>query len=123
MQEKLKELESKLSEEESAVKKLEAGGARDKEEKKRLSEVRLVLRDKMNCTAGFASCFLRVPLACLGSMAQGSRAGTLAVYKPHYVSFCLLVYCSTQRTNFPWESSGGTVSHNGKCIYGDRYYT
>ena len=41
MQEKLKELESKLSEEESAVKKLEAGGARDKEEKKRLTEVSL----------------------------------------------------------------------------------
>ena len=61
MQEKLKELESKLRDEESAVKKLEAGGARDKEEKKRLSEVRLVLRDKMNCTFSFVSCFMCFP--------------------------------------------------------------
>ena len=30
----------------------------------------------MNCTVGFVSCFLRVSLACLGSMAQGSWAGT-----------------------------------------------
>ena len=41
MQEKLKELESKLGEEEAAVKKLEAGGARHAEEKKKLGEVRL----------------------------------------------------------------------------------
>ena len=34
-----------------------------------------LLRDKMNCKVGFVNCFLQVPLACLGSMAQGSRAG------------------------------------------------
>ena len=34
-----------------------------------------ILRDKMNCAAGFVY-FFRVPLACLGSMAQGGRAGT-----------------------------------------------
>ena len=34
-------------------------------------------RDKMNCSGGYANCFLQVPLACLGSMAQGSPAGTL----------------------------------------------
>ena len=32
--------------------------------------------DKMNCSGGYANCFLQVPLACLGSMAEGSWAGT-----------------------------------------------
>ena len=40
MQQKLKELECKLSDEESTVKKLEAGGKKDAEDKKRLQEVR-----------------------------------------------------------------------------------
>ena len=40
MQQKLKELEGKLSDEESTVKKLEAGGKKDADDKKRLQEVR-----------------------------------------------------------------------------------
>ena len=36
-----------------------------------------VLRPKMNCGVGLVNCFfLWVPLACLGSMVEGSRAGT-----------------------------------------------
>ena len=35
-----------------------------------------LLRPKMNCGVGLVNCFLWVPLACLGSMAEGSRAGT-----------------------------------------------
>ena len=44
----------------------------------------LILWYKMNCTVGFVDCsfFLRVPLACLGSMAQGTIMCS---------SFCLLV--------------------------------
>ena len=34
-----------------------------------------LLRDKMNCMVDFVSSFLQAPLACLGSMAQHSRAG------------------------------------------------
>ena len=34
-----------------------------------------ILGDKRNCALGFVNCFLRVPLAYLGSMAQGNRAG------------------------------------------------
>ena len=41
----------------------------------------IILSDKMPCTVGFVNCFLRVPLACLGSRANGSkgwyRKGTL----------------------------------------------
>ena len=37
---------------------------------------REVLGPKINCGVGLVNCFLLVPLACLGSMAKGSRAGT-----------------------------------------------
>ena len=50
-------------------------------------------RDKISC-ASFVSSFLWVPLACLGSMAQGSRAGAsveLSFQTSLYRSFCLLV--------------------------------
>ena len=36
-----------------------------------------ILRDKIPRTVGFVKCFLRIPLASLGSKAQGSIAGTL----------------------------------------------
>ena len=35
-----------------------------------------ILHPKMNCGVGLVNCFLWVPLACHGSMAEGSRAGT-----------------------------------------------
>ena len=34
-----------------------------------------VLSEKINCTTGFIEFFLQVPLACPGSMAEGSMAG------------------------------------------------
>ena len=37
----------------------------------------VILRDKMNCGVGWVNCFLGVILVCLGSRAQGRRAGTL----------------------------------------------
>ena len=42
------------------------------------SHLQNIPRDKMNSTVGFVRCFiLRVSLACLGSMAKASRAGTM----------------------------------------------
>ena len=36
----------------------------------------VLLSDKITCTVGFITCFLRVLLACLGCRAQSSTAGT-----------------------------------------------
>ena len=48
----------------------------------------------MNYTVGFVNCLLQVPQAGLGSMAQGSRAGTLRkqFQSSMYNLFCLLVH-------------------------------
>ena len=52
----------------------------------------------MNCSGGYANCFFQVPLACLGSMAEGSWAGTsVQLWENSFQmsldsSFCLLVY-------------------------------
>ena len=56
----------------------------------------------MNCTVGFVIYFLWVPLACLGSMAWGRRAGTSVELWENrfqtslqYSSFCLFVLVSS----------------------------
>ena len=57
-----------------------------------------ILIDQMNCTVGFVSyTFMGVSLFGLGSMGQGSRAGTSVELNSSetslYISFCLLVLC------------------------------
>ena len=64
---------------------------------KSLPSSRVIPRDKMNCFWGLDDSFLQVPLACLGSMAEGSWAGTsVQLWENSFQtslnsSFCLLV--------------------------------
>ena len=67
-----------------------------------------ILRDKIPRTLGFVKYFLRIPLASLGSKAQGSIAGTLVVLLESrlqnllHKAFCHLAAFSN---NFPGFST------------------
>ena len=110
-----------------------------------ISVILCVLSDKMNCGEGFVSCvFLWVSLSCLGSMAQGSRAGTAgelsdsnfqtSMYSSFY-SFCTcceILQCKTSDTHCAehtgrpakwlcWKS-GAADSHHMRRKQGSQLY-
>ena len=78
----------------------------------------IMLKDKINCGGGFVNYFLWVPLICLGSMTQGTRAGTFvepcknSLQNLLQSSFCLLLfspYLSQESTCERWRTKKETI--------------